>query len=323
MACTFYREPPNFELRFICNFKGCLDDRPKSVMGAIEHQAFHFSEVYKTQAHFNFKCEYCNVYHVNKSHHRLCLDDPIGIGHLPTVVMIMQVPIRTQDHLEGPIEIKPVVGSREVEGDPGGGEIVEAVAVDEDVEVDTETAAMATTPEVTTASEAEEEDGKDLAGAMRMVVAIDSAVGISNRTTREVAHTQGQEVTALFRKRRNKQVEVERDVPILAHGAAVLSHQLLIKRIHTTNPRESDHIRALEAKVQCAKHQPFAAVIVFKRSEGQGVILEAEAAAEVRLGMISTTIEEPPRTVRLWGLNNSGALPHLTLVAMQVRMLLQ
>ncbi|WKY00409.1 hypothetical protein Q1695_014899 [Nippostrongylus brasiliensis] len=93
MACTFYREPPNFELRFICNFKGCLDDRPKSVMGAIEHQAFHFSEVYKTQAHFNFKCEYCNVYHVNKSHHRLCLDDPIGIGHLPHLRTIYPVPM--------------------------------------------------------------------------------------------------------------------------------------------------------------------------------------------------------------------------------------
>ncbi|KAK6056368.1 hypothetical protein COOONC_06126 [Cooperia oncophora] len=93
MACTFYREIPSFELRFACNFKGCLDDRPMSMMGAIEHQAFHFCEVYKTQAHFNFKCEYCNVYHVNKSHHRLCLDDKTGIGHLPHLRSIYTVPM--------------------------------------------------------------------------------------------------------------------------------------------------------------------------------------------------------------------------------------
>nr|CDJ83337.1 unnamed protein product [Haemonchus contortus] len=97
MACTFYREIPSFELRFACNFKGCLDDRPMSMMGAIEHQAFHFCEVYKTQAHFNFKCEYCNVYHVNKSHHRLCLDDKSGIGHLPHLRSIYTVPMSDQE----------------------------------------------------------------------------------------------------------------------------------------------------------------------------------------------------------------------------------
>ncbi|VDO93618.1 unnamed protein product [Heligmosomoides polygyrus] len=94
MACMLLqREPPAFELRFACNFKGCLDDRPMSIMGAIEHQAFHFSEVYKTQVHFNFKCDLCNVYHVNKSHHRLCLDDPTGVGHLPYLRSIYTVPM--------------------------------------------------------------------------------------------------------------------------------------------------------------------------------------------------------------------------------------
>ncbi|KAK5964979.1 hypothetical protein GCK32_005530 [Trichostrongylus colubriformis] len=97
MACTFYREVPTFELRFACNFKGCLDDRPMSMMGAIEHQAFHFCEVYKTQVHFNFKCEFCNVYHVNKSHHRLCLDDKTGIGHLPYLRSIYPVPMSDQE----------------------------------------------------------------------------------------------------------------------------------------------------------------------------------------------------------------------------------
>ncbi|EPB75699.1 hypothetical protein ANCCEY_05191 [Ancylostoma ceylanicum] len=95
---NFCRELPGFDLKFACNFKGCLDNRPLSMMGAIEHQAFHFCETFKTQAHFNFKCDFCNVYHVNKSHHRLCLNDATGNGHITYLRSVFTVPMSDQEY---------------------------------------------------------------------------------------------------------------------------------------------------------------------------------------------------------------------------------
>ncbi|KAL6728037.1 hypothetical protein Aduo_009849 [Ancylostoma duodenale] len=98
MMANFCRELPGFDLKFACNFKGCLDNRPLSMMGAIEHQAFHFCETFKTQAHFNFKCDFCNVYHVNKSHHRLCLNDTTGNGHITYLRSVFTVPMSDQEY---------------------------------------------------------------------------------------------------------------------------------------------------------------------------------------------------------------------------------
>ncbi|KAK6741428.1 hypothetical protein RB195_009342 [Necator americanus] len=98
MMANFCRENPGFDLKFACNFKGCLDNRPLSMMGAIEHQAFHFCETFKTQSHFNFKCDFCNVYHVNKSHHRLCLNDPTGNGHITYLRSVFTVPMSDQEY---------------------------------------------------------------------------------------------------------------------------------------------------------------------------------------------------------------------------------